>query len=158
MSDGKLAEAKKISTAELRTQALELRRHGPSDRHIGLNLGISHQTAARYVINALEEDAKTERLKTEELRLLTVERINMARVAISQKVVKGDLQALDRWLRLNEQEIKLLGLDAPQKIEFVDGETAMLLEELDISQDELVIQLKAMLREKVHQSKKGGGK
>lgn len=101
-----------------RQRALELRKKGDTYREIGKALNVSHTTAAKDVKAALEELQRVERLRTEEYRQLMAERINMARKSLVDKVMNGDEKAIDRWIRLNEQEIKLFGLNEPQMIGF----------------------------------------
>lgn len=145
---GKLAAAREIEIATRRADALKYRQWGMSYRAIAKKLDISHAQAARDVndaLRALNDEVKEEAAL---LKILVVERINMARLAIAEAVTYGDLKALDRWIRLNEQEIKLYGLDAPQKIEFIDSETALLMEQLGIKLDDLKANLKRLLQEK----------
>lgn len=104
--------------AERRQQALELRKQGYSYRAIGRVLEVSHQTAANDVKAALAELDKIERLEASEMRRLMAERIDMARHAIAVEVISGNMGAVDRWIKLNEQEAKLFGLNEPEKIGF----------------------------------------
>jgi hypothetical protein len=52
-----------------------------------------------------------------EYRRIHLERIDRALFRIWPKVAQGDLDAIDRMLRLLEREARLLGLDAPTKID-----------------------------------------
>ena len=50
-----------------------------------------------------------------EARKLEVERLDAALAAIWDKIVAGNLWAIDRLLKISEQRCKLLGLNAPDR-------------------------------------------
>jgi 5,10-methylene-tetrahydrofolate dehydrogenase/methenyl tetrahydrofolate cyclohydrolase len=50
-----------------------------------------------------------------EARKLEVERLDAALAAIWEKVVTGNLWAIDRLLKISEQRCRLLGLNAPDR-------------------------------------------
>jgi hypothetical protein len=114
---GKREDAKKLKAAERRIQALEMRKRGMSYRSIGEVLGVSHTMAAKDVARALKDLNNVEKTEAEDLRRLMAERIDLARSAISTLVLFGSMEAVDRWLKLNEQEIKLFGLSKPDVIQ-----------------------------------------
>lgn len=95
-----------------RSQALELRTKGWAYRAIGPELGISHGQAVKDVQRALAEIAKVEHEKAGELRIIELERLDLAAKAIEPKVTAGDPRATEVWIRLGESRRKLLGLDA----------------------------------------------
>ena len=67
--------------------------------------------------------------------MLELARLDVAQRAIWKKVVKGDLAAIDRLLKIMQRRAKLIGLDAPVKLDVrqMVRETAA---ELGLSQDE----------------------
>lgn len=116
MANGKANDSRKITAAERRILALDLRKQGESYRAIAAALGVAPQTAFNDVKKALTQLAKKQNLITAQYRQLQLERINMARVAIATQVIAGDLPAVDRWIKLNDQESKLFGLNEPDKL------------------------------------------
>lgn len=107
---------KREAAAERRVKALELRKARASYRAIGRALGISEAQAFRDVKSALAQIAKVTEVKAGELRTLELEALDMAAVAIISLVRAGDVQAIDRWIKLSESRRKLLGIDAPTEI------------------------------------------
>lgn len=105
------------TAADRRVRALELRKSGMPYRAIATALGVNVKTAHRDVKRSLSRLAKMEQTNAEELRTLETERLDMAMRAIAVKVAKGELQAIDRWLRLCESRRRLLGLDAQQAVD-----------------------------------------
>ena len=125
---GKRRDSIRLKATERRVKALELRKRGASYRDIGDALGVSHTTAAKDVKKALAQLNKQEAVSAEQYRRLSAERINVARIAIAHRVMQGDLPSIDRWLKLNEQEIKLYGLNEPEVLKLgLSDETAQSL-------------------------------
>lgn len=94
-------------------QALELRRAGMSYREIAARIGIGKSRAHQLVSAGLEDakhqvDASRDELLAEELF-----RLDGMLQKLYPKAVDGDLQAVDRVLKIGERRAKLLGLDAP---------------------------------------------
>ena len=126
MAGGKAA-AKKLELAERRQTALSLRKSGASFRAIAAHIstipgneGYSEGRAHADVSACLKEINEKTSLDTEEYRSLELERLDTAQLAIAKKVQAGDLGAIDRWLRLSERRSKLLGLDAPVKVDIAE--------------------------------------
>ena len=101
--------------AELKKTAYKLRITGLSYRRIGDQLGISHVTAFVWVKETLEALRKECKELAETYRDMELERLDEAQTAIYNKVLKGDVAAIDRLLKIQERRSKLLGLDAPTK-------------------------------------------
>lgn len=116
----------KISTAERRRLALELRRSGLSFDRIGQQLGISRQAAHSHVTKALEKLAGEIDDRADELRAMELERLDRILLGCYQAAAGGNLKAIDRVIKISERRAKLLGLDAPSKIANTtkDGEDA----------------------------------
>lgn len=105
---------------ERRHQALELRKFGLSYSAIGERLGVTANTACRYVKKEIEAINKLNNESAEELRRMELERLDLAMSAIAPQVRKGNLGAVDRWLRISERRSKLLGLDATPRMNYLD--------------------------------------
>lgn len=133
-----------VKVEERREQAMSLRRAGASFSQIATALSIPKTTAYRDVETLLKRLAKRNTLGAEELRQLELERLDdleraARRVLTAEhlrisngnvvQVVGPDgrmhdvaddapvLQAIDRLVRVSERRCKLLGLDAPAKVE-----------------------------------------
>jgi len=127
------AAAKKIALAERQQIALSLRKSGASFRAIAGHIstlpnnekyseGLAHHDVSTCLKAINEKTA----LDTEEYRSLELERLDTAQLAIAKKVQSGDLQAIDRWLRIAERRSALLGLDAPIRLRIAQGVEAEL--------------------------------
>jgi len=100
---------------QLMKKAYELRIAGLSYRRIGAQLGISYSSAFTYVREIMNELRKECKELAETYRDLELERLDQAQAAIYNKVLQGDVAAIDRLIRIQERRSKLLGLDKPQK-------------------------------------------
>jgi hypothetical protein len=115
---------RKMTTAERRKQAVSLRMGGRTFADIGEALGISKQAAHNLVVTALKEITDKTAEDAETLRRLELERLDFMRNAIWGAVIKGDVMAIDRALRISKRMAELLGLDAPTKTDVTsNGET-----------------------------------
>lgn len=77
----------------------------------------------KYVIDELKQQTLQD---AEDWRQLQLEQLNMAMIAIADRVRKGDVLAIDRWLRILKQQSELLGLnllptDRPVQEELATG-------------------------------------
>lgn len=115
MKDSK-ASAKRVRGADNRKRALELRKSGATYRQIGESIGISMQRAHQLVVDELECLAQLRLRNADELRLLELERLDMASIPTLAKLKKGCMRAANVWIKLSESRRKLLGVDAPVKI------------------------------------------
>jgi hypothetical protein len=121
-----MAKANKTSAAHARAtkgreQALMLRRSGYGYRLIAEKLGLSKTRAHQLVKEGLESAkeqivAHADALRTEEVSRLD----GMLRKAY-KAAEGGDLQAIDRVLKIGERRAKLLGLDAPVRTALQGG-------------------------------------
>lgn len=126
----------KIAAAARRREAVELRLHGLTFELIGRALGVSRQHAHRLVADEIAATNAEARETAEELRALESERLDALQVAIWPRVMKGELDAIDRFLKISARRCALLGLDRPVKVapttpdgdgEFTGGGLAALL-------------------------------
>jgi DNA-binding CsgD family transcriptional regulator len=118
-----------IPAAERRYQALELRRSGATLRQIAKTLGVHHTTAKKYLDDAMAELKASQNHAAEELRAVELDRLERLHLALWMKAIgskktetnlqaaEPNLQAVDRILRIAERRAKLLGIDAPAKID-----------------------------------------
>lgn len=115
-------EARRITAAERRAQALDLRLAGYSFEAIGQQLGISKQAAYKHVSTALETLHTQTDNSAEQLRALELERLDALLKGCWTAATAGDSESTRVALKVLERRAKLLGLDAPTKTPEDDGE------------------------------------
>ena len=106
---------KRLTAAERREQALQRRIGGWTFQRIGDELGITRQSAHNLVITALKDLNEKVMESAAELQRLELERLDTMNNAIWGAVLKGDVGAIDRAIRIQARRAALLGLDAPKK-------------------------------------------
>lgn len=103
-----------IRLAEEQAEALKLRATGMTYRQIAEQQGVHESTAKRRVDSAL---AATVQEPADELRTLEAHRLDLLFQIAAQQASNGKLVAIDRCLAIMDRRAKLLGLDAPIRIE-----------------------------------------
>ena len=101
----------------LKVRVLSMRQKGHSYRTIGRELGIGKSTVARYLRESLAELNALEIEQVGHLRQLELSRLDYMLTTLESEVDVGTPKALDTALKIQERRCKLLGLDAPEKIE-----------------------------------------
>lgn len=127
---GKHANAKEFERAERKKNAVELRLAGASYRDIGNALGCSTVTAMNDCKEALAEIPMQQ---ADEMRTVELSRLDRLQRAVWGKAIKGDLQAVDRALKIIDRRAKLLGLDAPQQVQITANDV-----DLDATVDKML--------------------
>ena len=130
-----------------RAKAWEMRLDGKSYREIGEALGVAHTTAHAYVMAVLERTKKENNESAEHWRQISVARLekalNVVKDALKAVLIDPEtgmpiddtenhelrLKAIDRLIKLEERKAKLLGMDAPSKVEA--NVSAVSLDEID---------------------------
>jgi hypothetical protein len=110
------AKPKRIRNREQVQKALDLRKNGASYQLIASRLAISKSTAHALVLSGLQELNKDLLETADEVRRLTLERLDAATVKVMGKIGKGDMNAVSKLVLIEERRSKLLGLDAPTKL------------------------------------------
>lgn len=100
---------KGLKILERRIQAIRLRKEGYSYQEIGDILGVSTVTAHNDIKKALESNYFALEESANEVREMILARDHDAIKAIYEKVHNGDLGAIDRLIKLNEQLLSLVG-------------------------------------------------
>lgn len=116
MAEGKRQAAIRLHGAEMRHQALDLRKKGKSFRAIASELGVTVGMAFKHYQNALAEARAVSEQEATEHRTLDLERMDAQLEALWPAAMAGDTQANGVLLRILERRSKLLGLDAPDKL------------------------------------------
>lgn len=143
----------KERAADKRVRAMDLRKRGVSFRNIGRALDISGKTAHQYVTDALRTLATELKQETAEHVTLELARYDDLLQAVMPAALAGDLQAVDRAIKLSEARRKLLGLDEPTKIDWRKG-----AEEAGLDPDALLDDVKQRLRAAVLTGAVGGSR
>ncbi len=99
------------------TKALELRKRGLPFRAIAKELNISKTHAHDLVVRALTEIREDNRKAADLVRDLEVERLDEWMTKLASRIDDGDCVAIKTALAISERRSKLLGLDAPQRVE-----------------------------------------
>lgn len=109
--------ASKIASLEMDRKCIELRKAGFSYRQIGQQLDLDPSNAYRRVRRVLQKEIDSMSETTEQYRHLELLRLETIGAKIYQQAVNGDLQAIDRYIALSGRRARMLGVDAPQKVE-----------------------------------------
>lgn len=134
--------ARNLDTAARDGRACTLRRDGATYQEIADRLGFSDRSAARHAVErALAAAVREPAAELRELELMRLDRLYL----VASELLDGDdrdvrLKAVDRLVRISERRSRLLGLDAPTKIEGftidqIDAEIARLSAELGVGGD-----------------------
>lgn len=107
---------KATSKVEKQRQALELRRAGRGYQEIADRLHVSLSTAHGYVDDAMAEARAQIEADASEIKAEEISRLDGMLAGLWDFATSGDVQAVDRVLKIMERRAKLLGLDAPAKI------------------------------------------
>lgn len=110
-------KAIELKVEERREKALHLRRNGWSIREIARTLGCSPTLVHRDLTEVLERTMESADEYARQERELSLARIDAALKAMETKLERGDLDAVDRLVKLETRRARLLGLDAPTRTE-----------------------------------------
>lgn len=115
-------EPQALEANERRWEALEHRKRGTSYRDIAKLMGCSLGAAHNYVTDALEELKAKVHESAEQLREIEIQKLDrleeLMKESLEQEedpVARGKVAAV--IVKITESRRKLLGLDAPQKVE-----------------------------------------
>ena len=110
-----MASSERTAEIEARQlQALDLRLAGASYRQIGNQLNVSHVQAMRDVATMIAEYASE---PADVVRKAEVARLDKLMLAHWPSAIKGDHKATQTVLQIMDRRARLLGLDAPQRID-----------------------------------------
>lgn len=100
---------------EKEIKIIELRRAGVTWEKIALETGFRNASGAYKMYQRAAE--RMVRPHLEEYRDMQLDRLERMHQAVWLRAKDGDLRAIDTALRISDREAKLLGLDAPTKIQ-----------------------------------------
>ena len=104
-----------------RRKAVALRIAGATYEQIGRELGITSQAAWKHVTVALADVRQKTAEDADILRVTELSRLDAAQASIWPRVVQGDNQAIDRFLRISKRRGEITGIDAPTKTDLTSG-------------------------------------
>lgn len=108
-------DAERIAQAEKEARIIELRRTGATWEFIAKVTGYANASGAyKAYQRAL---GKIVQPKIDELRAVEVDRLDRLQFAIWERAKDGDIKAIDAVLRILDRRTRILGLDAPTKIQ-----------------------------------------
>lgn len=96
-----------------RIEALKLRQVGHTYRVIAERLHISVSYAHDLVDEALKDLADQSRHEAEKLRVLEMSRLDEYMLILGPRILEGDMNAIDRAIKIGAERRKLLGIDVP---------------------------------------------
>lgn len=105
-----------VVSHENEEKALELRRAGASYRDIARTMGVSVSIAHKLVTRGMKRLVARCEEKAEDIRSMELDRLDKLQLAVWPQAAKGQLQAVDRMLKIMDQRAKLLGTYAPTKV------------------------------------------
>jgi len=122
---------RRIKSTERTLAALELRKKGLSYSQIGRELQVRPSTAYRYVVSELANLADVCLEEAAVIRDIELQRLDDLYQIAWIEANAGNIAAIDRCLRVMERRAKLLGLDAPEKIDH-GGDIQIVLHSVDM--------------------------
>lgn len=129
-STGNKQGARRINAMVKAAQALELRKAGASYRQIKETVGYRHTSSAQAAVKAALKYMLQE--PTDEVRAMEASRLDSLLMAVWPAAIKGDMQAMDRVLKIMDRRARLLGLDM-QKPLIEINQWVQLLQRYDFS-------------------------
>ena len=104
----------KLTAAERRKKAVDLRKAGATYDAIAQALQVTAKTARNDVQQALRD---IPRESAEELRTIELQTLMTMQRAVWPALVTGQLGAVDRMIKIVQERAKLTGIYAPQRVD-----------------------------------------
>lgn len=114
-SELKPSVRRQLNAVDKQVRALELRKAGLTLEQIANELGYASKSGAAKALSAALQ--KTIQEPADELRTLESQRLDALLHSLWNNALSGDTRAIDTCLRVMDRRAKLLGLDAPSKLE-----------------------------------------
>jgi hypothetical protein len=137
---------------ERRRLALSLRLAGATYEEIGRQLGCSAPGALHLVTRAVRDAGRD---PAEQLLRLELDRLDRLQLGVWQRALNGDVEAMDRVLKLMGRRAKLLGLDMPQRHEIRDSGSPGAAAEPELTPEEVDLFAATWLRHRGRESGEG---
>jgi hypothetical protein len=113
-----ISRAQRTVVADRRTKLLQMRLAGVDYDTIADRLDYGSASAARKdFTRAMRETLELEAEKADELRTLELQRLDRLQAAAWADALKGNLRAIETVLKVVDRRCRLLGLDAPLRLD-----------------------------------------
>jgi len=122
---------RRLADNERHTEWLELRRQGLNYNQISEQYGVSRQAVHKVIRGYMDNNIAD---GVEDLRESENQKLDTAEVAIWEQVKKGDLKAVDTFIRLSRRRADLNGLDQKISLNLNLSETNIKVEAVDYKQ------------------------
>tara|TARA_B100000519_G_scaffold132739_1_gene114692 strand:+ start:2881 stop:3372 length:492 start_codon:yes stop_codon:yes gene_type:complete len=123
---------------------LRLRKMGYDAQRISDELDIPLDRVSNIIKSALKKLTKEMKGAAEEIRCLELSRLDEMQTAIWQDCMDGKLTAIDRVLKIMERRSRLVGLDAPERLNI---KTDIKIEQMNEAKDRLMSKILDMVPE-----------
>lgn len=110
-------DRERLRLAERRSQVLQMTIAGKPMEAIASEFAVTRQTISNDLRKALETQERDTLSGAAELRQIQSSRLTQALDAIWLRIKEGNIEAIGMFIRLCEREAKLLGLDAPTRVD-----------------------------------------
>ena len=110
-------QPRNVKAAEKAHKAFEMRKAGATYKQIGAALGFSPQYAYECITKNLGKMRKDMEQTIEDVREMELERLDGLLLGQWPRAKGGDSQAANTVVRIMERRSKVMGLDAPAKID-----------------------------------------
>lgn len=151
MNGNRVGESKtsprRIQAVMRQTQAMQLRLAGAEYPEIARQLGYNSKVAAyKGVMAGLK---RTQQEPADELRKVILGRLNRLLLAVWQPAIAADVKAVTAAMGIIERICRLMGLDAPLKIDMamIRDEVNRIAEATGLNASEILAEAEAMLAE-----------
>jgi len=125
MKSNERHSASRIKAQERMQLVLNMRLQGKSYRTIAAELNVSVTRAYRIADKAFANLCLETQEKTEKVRQQEIARQDYMLSCLWERIEQGDTKAVDSALKIQERRAKLLGLDAPTKVDQTSSDGSM---------------------------------
>lgn len=108
---------KALGRLQRREKVYHLRKLGYSQPEIARELGIDQPTVSRDLALCYDAYRKQQEEEKPEIARIELSRLDALQKVFMAKALEGDQQSGALTLRISERRAKLLGIDAPQKLQ-----------------------------------------
>lgn len=112
--NSRIEHRKRLPRAQRDASILSLRALGQTYAQIAEKVGCGEATVKRVVAYHLAELQAEIRTRATEIRAGHLHELRNLRARLAKGVAQGDVKAISAWLRVQERESRLLGLDLSQ--------------------------------------------
>jgi DNA-binding Lrp family transcriptional regulator len=138
---------RRLEAHQRAVQALELRKAGATYDTIAARLGVTRTAVINMVRRMLQETAAA---PAAEVRELELHRLDTMILGLWQQARSGDVQAIDRVLKIMDRRASYLGLDAPKQVRVdITERVRQFAEMYGLDPDEAVAEAERIAREHV---------